>query len=102
MKANALRLLPSNQENDEQLETLLDSDRKIKEALVDIVGSHHKAYNPIWGQLFKAGYEDSRFAYYTANYACLYMTKASNLRYVSDQRAFRTFSNPLPHNSATE
>ncbi|GMH87639.1 hypothetical protein TrST_g5998 [Triparma strigata] len=102
VKANALRLLPSNQENDEQLETLLDSDRKIKEALVDIVGSHHKAYNPIWGQLFKAGYEDSRFAYYTANYACLYMTKASNLRYVSDQRAFRTFSNPLPHNSATE
>ncbi|GMH99216.1 hypothetical protein TrLO_g16022 [Triparma laevis f. longispina] len=97
VKSNALRLAPDTPENSAQLESLETSDRQIKEALVDIVGAHHKAYNPIWGQLFKAGYEDSRFAYYTANYACLYMTKASNLRFVSDQRAFRTFNTPPPH-----
>ena len=63
-----------------------------------MVSQHFSAYNPIWGQVFKAGYEDSRFSYYTANYACIYMAKASNLRFVSDQRSFRTdFGDTLPH-----
>lgn len=46
-------------------------------------------FNPFWGQLLKAGHQHSRFAKQAFDYACLYTSRASNLRFSSPQRAFR-------------
>jgi len=96
--SDSLRLAPASPSNAALLEELASTDRKVKSALVELTSSHHAAFNPLWGQLFKSGYEESRFSYYTSNYACIYMAKASNLRFVSERRSFRTdCGDALPH-----
>ena len=32
--------------------------------------AYHKAFHPLWGQLLKTGYQNSRFAYQTERFAC--------------------------------
>ncbi len=39
----------------------------------------HNLFHPVWGQLFKSGYQDSRFAQQVASYACIYTSHPSNL-----------------------
>ena len=39
----------------------------MKKILAPMADSYHKRYNPTWGQLFKAGYQDSRFSFYVNN-----------------------------------
>lgn len=72
-------------------------DLKIKVVLAEIAENYHKAFHPVWGQMFLAGYQDSRFAFYVENYACLYTSKATNFGLVSTLRAFRTTAERLPH-----
>eukprot|EP00639_Heterosigma_akashiwo_P025324 CAMPEP_0194706970 /NCGR_PEP_ID=MMETSP0295-20121207/29879_1 /TAXON_ID=39354 /ORGANISM="Heterosigma akashiwo, Strain CCMP2393" /LENGTH=565 /DNA_ID=CAMNT_0039603015 /DNA_START=294 /DNA_END=1991 /DNA_ORIENTATION=+ len=36
----------------------------------------HYQFHPVWGQIFKAGYQDSRFAQQVSDYSCLYTSKA--------------------------
>lgn len=50
------------------------------------------------GAMFMSGYQDSRFAFYVANYACVYTSRATNLlRKASSHKSFRTSSEMLPH-----
>ncbi len=49
----------------------------------------HNLFHPIWGQLFKAGYQDSRFAQQVASYACIYTSHPSNLYQVRRVRVVR-------------
>ena len=58
---------------------------------------YHGVFHPRWGQLFKAGFMDSRFAKQVVDYACLYTTRASDLGSVSPTRDFRSFSDIMPH-----
>ena len=58
---------------------------------------YNRRYNKYWGQLFKAGHQDSRFAKQVTDYACLYTSRASNLAYVSPNRAFRPIQDFMPH-----
>ena len=50
---------------------------------------HNRKFNPYWGQIFKAGRRDSRFAKQVMDYACLYTSRASNLALVSPNRLFQ-------------
>ncbi|RYH29487.1 hypothetical protein EON65_08325 [archaeon] len=43
-------------------------------------------FNKYWGQLFKAGHQDSRFAKQVMDYACLYTSRASNLAFIYPNR----------------
>jgi len=73
-------------------------DALIKQTLTQITTKYHQAFHPVWGQMFVAGYQDSRLAFYVENYACLYTAKASNLGLkASPKRSFRTKSEMLPH-----
>lgn len=62
----------------------------IKAKLKEITAEWHSNFHPVWGAMFNAGYQDSRFAFYVNNYACLYTSKASNLGLTSTARSFRT------------
>ena len=62
---------------------------ELKTSLFRKTNEYNAKYNAIWGQLFKSGYQDSRFARQVANYACLYTSKASNLAFVSPRKSFR-------------
>ena len=69
----------------------------IKETLKDMTETWHHSFHPVWGAMFNAGYQDSRFAFYVNNYACLYTSKATNLGLASTARSFRTSLEILPH-----
>lgn len=69
----------------------------VKAKLKEITAQWHSNFHPVWGAMFNAGYQDSRFAFYVNNYACLYTSKASNLGLASTARSFRTSLEILPH-----
>ena len=83
--------------NQEILDGLAREDNIIKQKLSQLAEQWHGAFHPIWGAMFNAGYQDSRFAFYVQNYACLYTSRATNLGLVSTNRSYRTGLEMLPH-----
>jgi len=86
---------------EEEMQSSLDSlhaeDRILKGTLSELAERWHGSFHPVWGAMFNAGYQDSRFAFYVQNYACLYTSRATNLGLASTQRSFRTHLEMLPH-----
>jgi 5'-nucleotidase len=85
------------EERDRALESLREEDTILKEKLTELAAQWHGSFHPIWGAMFNSGYQDSRFAFYVQNYACLYTSRATNLGLVSTSRSFRTGLEMLPH-----
>jgi 5'-nucleotidase len=78
------------------LNEMKEDDSLIKATLSPLVEQWHRSFHPIWGAMFNAGYQDSRFAFFVENYACLYTSRASNLGLVSTYKSFRTTMEMLP------
>ena len=53
--------------------------------------------HPVWGELMKVGLERSRFADQVADYACLYTSAVSNLRFYSPFKRFSSVHDMLAH-----
>jgi len=53
--------------------------------------------HPTWGELMKVGLERSRFANQTYNFACIYTSRVSNLRYYNPNKKFVSYYETLPH-----
>lgn len=81
----------------ETLSELAQDISVIKAKLKSMTEAWHHSFHPVWGAMFNAGYQDSRFAFYVNNYACLYTSKATNLGLASTSRSFRTSLEILPH-----
>lgn len=88
-----------SRELEKRLEQIQVDDGKVKDKLTEAHREYHSAFHPRWGQMFVAGYQDSRFGYFVKNYACLYTSKATNLGLASTSRAFRTSGELLPHDN---
>jgi len=54
-------------------------------------------FNPYWGEIFRAGIEESRYAEQVEKYACIYMTKVSDLFEYSPRTYFRPARRLLAH-----
>ncbi len=54
-------------------------------------------FNQHWGQLMRAGNEESYFAYQVDRYACVYMAKLADLFALSPRTYFRAPRKPLSH-----
>ncbi len=61
------------------------------------IRKHQANYNHHWGQLMRAGNEESYFAHQVDRYACVYMTKISDLLELSPRTYFRAPRRPLSH-----
>merc|ERR1712032_981860 len=81
------------------LSNIRDDEAAIAAKLKSYTEEWHTKFHPLWGALFNAGYQDSRFAFYVSNYACLYTSKATNLGLLSPDRAFRTRLEMISHDS---
>ena len=53
--------------------------------------------HPVWGELMKVGLERSRFADQVADYACIYTSSVTNLRFYSPFKRFTSTHDLLPH-----
>lgn len=86
----------------ERLADELHTQATLKREVNDGLAVFHKQFHPTWGQLFKAGFVDSRFAKQVLDYACVYATRASDLGSVSPLRDFRAASDFMPHDQRIE
>ncbi len=81
----------------EELTVLFAEIDKINIIISDLLEQHRKHFNPYWGEMMRAGLEESRFADQVEKYACIYMAKVSDLIQYSPRTYFRPQRRTLPH-----
>ena len=81
----------------EELNGLFNDIDKVNAIISELLDQHKKFFNPYWGEMMRAGLEESRFADQVEKYACIYMTKVADLISYSPRTYFRPFRRTLPH-----
>jgi HAD superfamily 5'-nucleotidase-like hydrolase len=70
---------------------------KLNNQISENITKYRSFFNPYWGELMRAGQEESRMADQVEKYACLYMTKVEDLLQYSPKTYFRPTKRVLPH-----
>jgi len=83
--------------DEKQISALQDHIAAIDTNISQLIKKQQALYNPNWGQLMRAGNEESYFAYQMERYACVYMSKISDLLELSPRTYFRAPRRPLSH-----
>ncbi|MDW8189880.1 MAG: HAD-IG family 5'-nucleotidase [Pseudobdellovibrionaceae bacterium] len=83
--------------DDEKIERIQRQIGDIDSNIAQLIKNQQAAYNPQWGQLMRAGNEESYFAYQVERYACIYMAKLSDLFSLSPRTYFRAPRRPHAH-----
>ncbi|MGQ3892662.1 HAD-IG family 5'-nucleotidase [Legionella sp. CNM-4043-24] len=65
--------------------------------LMKLLEEQQSFFNPRWGRVFRAGAEESYFAYQVDRFACIYMEKLVDLLENSPMRYFRANRRALAH-----
>lgn len=86
--------LDSLKDEESRLQQELDTVRRVTGELGDAV---NESYNSRWGPLFREGQEMSHFAHQVKDFACIYMTRVSNLLYYDLNHYFRSAREMMPH-----
>ena len=84
---------------DPELESLSSRAAEAKMKHREKTRTLHRAFHPVWGQLMKAGSQNSRFAHQLERYACLYTSHARNLVAYSPRKTYRGQSDFMPHDA---
>lgn len=86
----------------EELSNLFSEMDKLNQKISIQLEEYQTFFNPYWGSMMRAGQEESRFADQVEKYACIYMTKVSDLIDYSPRTYFRPIKRVLPHESFDE
>lgn len=89
-------------ENDQKpdktkLQPLFDKIESYDKLIAKNIRTHTTYFNPLWGEVMRAGLEPSRLAGQIEKYACIYMAKISDFDEVSPRSYFRPKRKELPH-----
>jgi HAD superfamily 5'-nucleotidase-like hydrolase len=76
---------------------LFDSVDKLNSRISELLGQYKAFFNPYWGEILRAGFDESRYAEQVEKYACVYMTKVSDLYDYSPKTYFRPYRRIMPH-----
>jgi HAD superfamily 5'-nucleotidase-like hydrolase len=77
-------------------EKVADLDKQISE----LIRKHQSHFNKYWGEVMRAGNEESYFAHQTERFACIYMAKLGDLLSYSPRTYFRAPRRPMAHEMA--
>lgn len=86
---------------DSNLEELQKQLTSIDQTITKLLLEQQSYYNPKWERIFRAGAEESYFAYQVERYACIYMEKLSDLLEYSPLFYFRANRRLLAHDLET-
>src|SRR5690606_14932056 len=86
-----------NEVERKEINKLFADIEKINEEISTLLDDYKKHFNPYWGELMRAGQEESRMADQVEKYACIYMAKVSDLLAHSPKTYFRPVKRVLPH-----
>ncbi|MDD0852009.1 HAD-IG family 5'-nucleotidase [Halobacteriovorax sp. GB3] len=70
---------------------------KINSKISELLEEFKSHFNPYWGEMMRAGLEESRIADQVEKYACIYMTKVTDLLEYSPRTYFRPIKRTLAH-----
>ena len=96
-KEDQLNEMIDRGEHQDEMASLSGQLEKIDKELERETEQYHTCFNPYWGEVMRAGAEESRFAGQVGKYACIYMAKVSDLADVSPRKYFRPRRRTLPH-----
>jgi len=96
-KAYFLQLEAENDEYKEELLQLSQTIDATKTRARDSVRKFHMSFHAVWGQLFKTGRQNSRFAQQVQAFACLYTSRVTNLLYYPPTKRYQAMKDDLPH-----
>jgi HAD superfamily 5'-nucleotidase-like hydrolase len=82
---------------DAKLHKLYAEISTIDQKISTLLDEQHAFYNPKWERVFRAGAEESYFAYQVDRYACIYMEKLADLLKHSPLTYFRANRRVLAH-----
>lgn len=80
-----------------QLDELFDESDRINQYISEKLSAHRTYFNPYWGEVLRAGHEESRYAGQIDGYACIYMIQVSDLYEYSPKTFFRPQRRLMPH-----
>lgn len=83
--------------DEKRIDDLQNEISEIDTQISQLIKKQQALYNPNWGQLMRAGNEESYFAYQMERYACVYMSKIGDLFELSPRTYFRAPRRPLSH-----
>ena len=75
---------------------------RLNEQISDLLEQLKPHFNPFWGEILRAGSEESRYAEQVEKYACIYMTRVSDLYDYSPRTYFRPPRRKLAHEMALD
>lgn len=81
----------------EQIRQLISKIETLNSRVSAHIVKFKKFFNPYWGEIMRAGSEESRYAGQVEKYACIYMAKISDFSLYSSKRYFRPIKRLLPH-----
>jgi HAD superfamily 5'-nucleotidase-like hydrolase len=83
--------------NDSRLLALQNRTAEIDKKIGELIRRHQATFNKYWGEVMRAGNEESYFAYQIERFACIYMAKLANLVELSPRTYFRAPRRPMAH-----
>jgi HAD superfamily 5'-nucleotidase-like hydrolase len=95
------RRIEKNDESDEpKIQELQTKISDIDKVISSNIKKQQSMFNQHWGEIMRAGNEESYFANQVDRYACVYMPKLSDLLAYSPRTYFRAERRPLAHELA--
>lgn len=86
------------EKNDQLLREKLNHEiEQIDKRVQEQLAQYRTFFNPYWGEIMRAGQEESRLMGQVEKYACIYMAKVSDFLDYSPRKYFRPKRSPLPH-----
>ncbi|MDC7221183.1 MAG: HAD-IG family 5'-nucleotidase [Spirochaetales bacterium] len=80
-----------------KLDELFAETDKLNQRISDLLNQNKSHFNPYWGEVLRAGSDESRFAAQMERYACIYMTRVADLYDYSPKTYFRPPRRLMPH-----
>ncbi len=84
-----------------KLEEIQNELQKIDASLTHLIIEQDKYFNKKWGKIFRAGAEETFFAFQAERYACIYMEKLLDLLSLPPVSYFRAYRRMLSHDIIT-
>jgi hypothetical protein len=82
---------------DDEINALQQQISVLDKDISQLLKEQHQWFNPFWDRVFRAGAEESFFAFQVERYACIYMEKLADLLHYPPISYFRAYRRLLPH-----
>ena len=86
--------------HEETITSLQNKLAELDKQISPLIKKQQSMFNSHWGEVFRAGNEESYFASQVDRFACIYMARLSDLLELSPRTYFRAARRPLAHEIA--